>query len=126
VTLADGPREERRSLVFGASGFLGRWVAAALAPAEQRVTVAVRDVASARDVLARWGVDADLHAVDLEQPGAAAALIERVRPTHVFNLAAYGVDRSQRDEALARRLNFDLVTELAVACAPSAQWTGAT
>ncbi len=97
-----------RALVLGASGFIGRWVARALEEAGASVARPTR---------------AD---VDLARPGAAEALVEDVRPAITFNLAGYGVDPSERDAALAQRINADLVEELAysVAAHAGAEWTG--
>lgn len=106
--------DARHALVFGASGFIGRWVVRRLLERGARVTAVVRDVP-----VAPWAGDPRVAVVgaDLEAPGAAAALVEATRPTHVFNLAGYGVDRTEQDEARADRLNHALPRELAQACA---------
>ena len=124
MTAGGGPTT--RALVLGASGFIGRWVARELTQRSVSVIGAVRDAREGREVLERWGVRANVVAVDLAQPGTAADLVTRLAPTHVYNLAGYGVDRHERDEALAERLNHELARELAVACARSEQWGGAT
>jgi dTDP-4-dehydrorhamnose reductase len=46
-------------------------------------------------------------------------VIERTNPDLVVNAAGYGVDRNERDPGLARRINSELVEELAVAMAGS-------
>jgi nucleoside-diphosphate-sugar epimerase len=96
------------ALVFGGAGFIGRWVVQSLEAAGARVTRPGRAE------------------VDLARPGAAEALVEELRPTITFNLAGYGVDRSEREDALSQRINADLVKELtyAVAAARDEDWTG--
>jgi nucleoside-diphosphate-sugar epimerase len=81
----------------------------------------VRNVPAA----ARVAPGARVERIDLEEPGAAAELVEALRPSHVFNLAGYGIDRGERDEHRADRLNHRLVREIAEACAPDARWSGA-
>jgi len=113
-------------LVLGASGFIGRWVARALTAQGARLTCAVRDAAGAKSVLAGYGVQGDLAAVDLASPAAVRALCERVRPAVTFNLAGYGVDRGEVDQQVATRINTDLVGELAELTQASAapDWSG--
>jgi nucleoside-diphosphate-sugar epimerase len=41
------------------------------------------------------------------------AVVGQIRPTVVFNLAGYGVDRTERDDRLAREINADLPQALA-------------
>ncbi|MCH8926911.1 MAG: NAD-dependent epimerase/dehydratase family protein [Proteobacteria bacterium] len=47
--------------------------------------------------------------LDLHDLGAVEAIFHEVRPTVTFNLAGYGVDRSERDPEEAHFLNTDLV-----------------
>jgi nucleoside-diphosphate-sugar epimerase len=82
-----------------------------------RLTLPVRDLASARAVFDTWEILGDVREADLGQAGVATALIELVRPALVFNLAGYGVDRSERDPLVAQRINTDLPEEIAVALA---------
>lgn len=105
----------QRCVVFGAGGFIGRWVARQLCAHGARVVLCVRDVARAKEVFDAWEVLGDLRAIDLEQHGEATALIQLVRPAVVFNLAGYGVDRGETDEARARRMNTELPEEIAAA-----------
>lgn len=107
----------QRCLVFGAAGFIGRWVARELASHGARLTLVARDLPSARKVFDAWEVLGDVREADLVQAGVATALIELVRPSIVFNLAGYGVDRSERDGAQALRLNAQLPEEIAAALA---------
>jgi len=101
-------------MVVGAAGFIGCWMTREACRRSWSVDAVVRDRHVARPLLERWGAgDARLHELDLLKPGSAAALVERLRPSIIFNLAGYGVDRAERDPALAERMNHHLVAELA-------------
>ncbi len=102
------PYAGTRVLVLGAGGFIGRWVARALHAQGATLHLAVRDVAAARQIAARWGFEGDFSACDLSDAARAEALVAQVTPDVVFNLAGYGVDRSERDPGLATRINTDL------------------
>jgi nucleoside-diphosphate-sugar epimerase len=104
-----------RALVLGASGFIGRWVARLLAARGAHVFHAVRDRHAFALIFRRWDLAGDVVEADLAEPGAAAAMLRALRPSVTFNLAGYGVDPGERDEAVARRINSDLVEELATA-----------
>lgn len=111
-------------LVLGATGFIGRWVARALAEAGAEVSCAVREPDAARRVFR--GVRVSVEVTDLADPQAVEALWQRTRPACVFNLAGYGVDRSERDEQLAQRINADLVRQLVELTQSSgSEWPGA-
>lgn len=57
-------------------------------------------------------------ALDLAQPGKAAAVVGDLRPGVVINAAAYtAVDRAEDEPGLARRINAEAVAELGEACA---------
>jgi nucleoside-diphosphate-sugar epimerase len=107
-------------LVVGATGFIGGWLCRAFNAAGAQVVGVCRTppgpASPFRSILA-----------DLTLPGSGAQLIERTKPDLVVNAAGYGVDRNERDPGLARRLNAELVEELAVAIVdspPSASWPG--
>lgn len=103
----------RASLVLGASGFIGRWVVNELRKRNRRVVGVVRQVSSASGT-----PDPSMEVIvtDLAREGAAG-VIAQVKPGVVYNLAGYGVDRSERDELLAERLNSTLVSEAATVAA---------
>lgn len=113
----------QRALVVGASGFIGRWVSRELTVRGASVVGVVRDPQASGDALGSWSRPPDLVAADLSHPGEARTVIERVQPDLVFNLAGYGVDRTEHDEALSARLNHGLVVELAAACASARRST---
>ncbi len=100
-------------LVLGASGFIGRWVARHLSYAGALVTSGVRDPARAREVFAAYGIAPDIVKVELGERPAVARLFAAARPAITFNLAGYGVDRSEREEGPFQRINVALVDEVA-------------
>ena len=104
-----------RALVFGATGFIGKAVVERLLVRGARVDAVVR---RASLVAPDGALGVEVVTADLEVPGAATALVEATRPSHVFNLAGYGVDRGEQDDARADQLNHRLPRELAEACAP--------
>lgn len=109
---------DRRALVLGASGFIGQAVARELARAEADLFVADRRPQQP-------GTPGKHLIADLLPEGSAAALIQAVQPDIVFNLAGYGVDRTQRDPALAERINAGLAGEAAAAAtALKSDWPG--
>lgn len=113
------------ALVFGGTGFIGRWVARWLTAGGADVHLAVRNRSAAEGICSDYGIRARIHVVDLSAAGAAAALIIRLRPDVIFNLAGYGVDRDERDEKPAYRINDALIAELAEAAAKcNRAWTG--
>lgn len=112
-----------RVLLLGGGGFIGRWVAARLLDAGADLRVTTRDPAKLASRRGSLGVPVE---VDLSRTGAAADLVRMLRPSITFNLAGYGVDPLERDEALAARINHKLVQELAEASAsvPDPEWRG--
>jgi nucleoside-diphosphate-sugar epimerase len=108
-------------VVFGASGFIGRWTVRALAELGASVVAVGRRRSAVADALG--GVRADIVEYDVTAP-LAADWLAALQPDVVFNLAGYGVDRSERDEQIAARLNQTFVDELAghVAALGSSDW----
>lgn len=113
----------RRAVVLGASGFIGRWVARALVERRAYVIAVARDADAVRGAVGAKNSPQQVEAYDFAKP-LASGWLSALKPDVVFNLAGYGVDRSERDEALARRLNRDLVAELtdAVASLGASEW----
>ncbi len=105
-----------RAVVLGASGFIGRWTVRALVDCGARVVAVGRDRAAVAQALgeARTSADVVTHDMATVHPRRWLAALE---PDVVFNLIGYGVDRTERDPALARQLNHVLAAELAEAVA---------
>jgi nucleoside-diphosphate-sugar epimerase len=84
---------QRRVLVTGASGFIGRWTLAPLlargfevhAVASPRAASGYPAAPAPRDSAGRF--TSHWHAVDLLDPAAAAALVARIAPTHLLHFA---------------------------------------
>jgi nucleoside-diphosphate-sugar epimerase len=102
-----------RVVVLGASGFIGRWVARKLAEAGAETALVVRDRTIVSDLRGR------IFEVDLARDNGVESVFKAFRPAIIFNLAGYGVDQTERDEALSERLNADLPREI---CEAAAIW----
>lgn len=115
-----------RALVLGASGFIGRWVARALAEAGAEVTMIARNGDAAAN-LELWGAHGTVRVANLQDAAEARRIVGAQAPDVVFNLAGYGVDRAERDARVAHALNAQLPANLADAVAAIAptNWKGA-
>jgi nucleoside-diphosphate-sugar epimerase len=101
-----------RAAVLGGSGFIGAWTARALHRRGAAVTLVGRDarqIAAVRDAL---DPAIQIFIADLGDRDAPDRVIDASRPSVVFNLAGYGVDRSERDVALMEVLNVRMVERL--------------
>lgn len=105
-----------RALVMGASGFVGRHVARHLDRSGADLFLAVRHVSSSTELSSRLNAPT-VCGGDLSRTGSVADLVREIRPDIVFNLAGYGIDKSEREEELYRRINTEVVRELAEAMA---------
>ncbi|MEE3331885.1 MAG: NAD-dependent epimerase/dehydratase family protein [Myxococcota bacterium] len=113
MTGSEASYRDRRVLVLGASGFVGRWVARALAASGAQLQLVARDEVAAGAVADAYAFSGDVHVADLREPEQAARLVKKLIPDVVFNLAGYGVDPSERDPDLAQRINAQLPEALA-------------
>lgn len=120
------PFRYTRVLVLGASGFIGYWVSRALRDQGAHLMCAVRGPDGA-ERLTREQLGTVVVKRDLDDVAALREWVPALRPSLVVNLAGYGVDRGERDEAAAQRLNADLVEELATVVSelPRDGWGGA-
>lgn len=101
-------------LVLGANGQVGFELVRALAPlgAIECTTRSGRLPGTGR-----------CHALDIAEPEAVVALVERLRPRVVVNAAAYtAVDRAEDEPDLAFKVNAEAVAALAAACARQRAW----
>lgn len=94
-----------RVVVLGATGFIGRWVARRLSRLDAHLFAVVRDEPRARELFGRYGIRGQIAVQDLADLDSVPEIIGRLRPHLVFNLAGYGVDRAERDERMAFRVN---------------------
>ncbi len=125
MTRAPSPFRYTRALVLGASGFIGHWVARALRAQGAHLMCAVRSTDGA-ECLTREHLGAVIVRRNLADLDALASWIPALRPSIIFNLAGYGVDRSERDASEADRMNHGLVEALGrvVAAMPRDEWQG--
>ncbi len=86
----------------------------------------VRDLGLAQRVFSDYEINGECIEADLLRLDSVSELIAKIRPDVVFNLAGYGVDRSERDETMANRINADLVEVIckAMALNPKPDWAG--
>lgn len=115
------------ALVLGGAGFIGAWVVRALRAHGAEVTVVTRGPNRTPAVPFGPGRgNVSVVAADLDEPAAPAHVVEAARPAIVFNLAGYGVDRSERDADRMQAVNASLVDRLCAAMAgrPGGSWTG--
>ena len=128
MTRATASYAGARALVLGGSGFIGRWMARALSDAGADLVVSGRDGGAVRAALNSLNVQAEVVPATLHESADVRALLADCRPSVVFNLAGYGVDRSERDDGQLLLVNRDLVHWLAEALAGQRQqeWPGPT
>ena len=98
-----------RAMVFGASGFIGRWVARDLCARGARVALVVRDKRMAEAIFAMHAIRGDDCELDMQYFAAVGKLLKSVQPAIVFNLAGYGMDRAEVDDRTAYRINAHLL-----------------
>lgn len=96
--------------MLGASGFIGRRVVRALRAEGAECVAVVRDRSGHGLDSGSEGIE--VVAQDLADANGTRKLVDRVRPAIAFNLAGYGVDRSERDDAVAEALNHALPATL--------------
>ncbi|MBS1788251.1 MAG: NAD(P)-dependent oxidoreductase [Acidobacteria bacterium] len=113
-------------MVLGASGFIGRWVSRRLCSQGARPFLLVRNLAAAERVFSDYEISGEIIEADFRHLASVGTIIGKVKPDVVFNLAGYGIDRSERDEEQAYRINADLVEMIckAMAMNPKPNWTG--
>lgn len=109
------------TLVLGGTGFLGAHVVAAAFERGDRTGIRVVGAGRDPDRAPRFTQPRDgaaWRAVDLDEPGALAALLDGVAPERVLNCAALArVADCEDDPARARALNAELPGAVAAWCA---------
>lgn len=101
----DDPYNGTQTLVLGASGSIGRWVARILCARGTKVALVVRNKGVAEQIFSTYGIRGDIYEMDLQNLAAVAKLLQTVKPSITFNLAGYGMDRSERDDRVAYQIN---------------------
>jgi nucleoside-diphosphate-sugar epimerase len=116
----------KKVAVFGASGFIGRWVARTLNRFDATTYLFVRDPLIAKRVFHAYQVNGEIIEVDALDFDKLRRLYQEIKPDITFNLVGYGVDRSERDETQAEKINAEFVRALceiiAETCEPG--WVG--
>jgi nucleoside-diphosphate-sugar epimerase len=115
-----------RVVVLGASGFIGRWVARSLCGRDADVCLVVHHRAAAEPIFSRYSIRGDILELDLRESRTVQDLYRKIKPSITFNLAGYGVDRTERDEKTAYQINAHLVKVLCqiVTETRDAEWMG--
>jgi len=103
---------DRRVVVLGATGFIGRWVARHAAAAGARVWLVARNASAAEQIAGDYSISGTIAEVDVTEPEGLQALMRDVQPAVTFNLAGYGVDRRETDTEAAAAINSNLVARL--------------
>jgi nucleoside-diphosphate-sugar epimerase len=118
--------QEIRVAILGASGFIGRWVARALCEQKAIVYLVVRNKAIAEKIFNEYRISGQINEVNLQDQEAVKRLFKKVRPSITFNLAGYGVDRSEQDEKIAYQINANFVKTICevIAETQDPEWLG--
>ena len=118
--------EGRVVLILGATGFIGCWVARLLSNSKAELVLCVRDVSAAEELFARYGIAGRIFQIDLADETQVRKSLNEIRPDILFNLAVYGVARSEQDPKIAHQINVELVEVLCqeLARSPKSNWDG--
>lgn len=111
-------------LVFGATGFIGRWTARKLTQLGSDLYLPARDLSAARGIFAVYGIRGSVCELDLLDTQAVGELIDRIRPAVIFDLAGYGIDRNEDREDIAYLVNARLPEVLCSAMPGGVDWSG--
>jgi nucleoside-diphosphate-sugar epimerase len=112
---------DRKILVFGAAGYIGRRVVEWLIGVGAHVGAVTR-----QESAGALRPQTTTFIADALRPGDAHRVVAAFRPAAVFNLVGYGVDPAERDDEVAARINSGFVSELIAACGahPDSSWPG--
>jgi nucleoside-diphosphate-sugar epimerase len=113
-------------VVLGAAGFIGRWVARALSDQKADLYLIVRERAPAERIFLKYQVSGEIVVADLSRPEVIESLFQKLKPLITFNLAGYGIDRSENQEDAAHQINSHLVELLCqmIAGNKNSNWSG--
>jgi nucleoside-diphosphate-sugar epimerase len=98
-----------RVVVIGAAGFIGRWVARVLSLQGAEVFLIDQDRFRTEEISSVYAISGEIVEVNNDDHDAIRKLFKKIKPSITFNLAGYGVIRSERDDKTAYSINVDLV-----------------
>lgn len=115
-----------KTLVLGATGFIGRWVARSLYNSGAKVYLPVRDLSAAKEIFSKYEIEGEIYELDLLNKNLLKELIHQIRPAIIFNLAGYGIKRTEQSADLSYQINAQLVENLCEAVAETSEnnWAG--
>jgi len=99
-------------VVLGATGFIGRWVAYYLSKHRANLSLIVRNKLDAAKIFSKYQVNGEIFEIDLHNLNGLREFYHDCRPVITFNLAGYGIDRSERDDRQMYQINSQLVNDL--------------
>lgn len=123
-TIEPGRYSGARALVLGASGFIGRWVTKGLEDLRATVLPVVRDARSTAGMFRDYGIESEPIELDLIDTARVEKTLSDLKPSIVFNLAGYGIDRSERNEQTAELINDRLIGTILQSIADTPSWSG--
>lgn len=115
-----------RVAVLGAAGFIGRWVARALCLQGAEVFLIDRDRFRTEEISSVYAISGKIVEVNSDDHDAVRKLFKKIKPSITFNLAGYGVIRSERDDKTAYSINVNLIKLLveSMSAVKDPEWPG--
>jgi nucleoside-diphosphate-sugar epimerase len=115
-----------RTVVLGASGFVGRWVARALSLQGAALFLVDQNRSRSQEICSKYAISGEIAEVESNDHSGVPEILKNVKPSITFNLAGYGVIRSELDEKAAYSVNVHLVKAVAqaVSDARDPAWPG--
>lgn len=114
-------------IVLGASGFIGRWLARELCRNGAKVFLLIRNSLTGKKIFNQYEIEGEIIEIDLtNKQSSLLDIFHKIKPAITFNLAGYGIDRRERDNDIAYKINTDLVKSIcnAVALTKNNAWLG--
>lgn len=108
----------KKVCILGAAGFIGRHLARRLTSMGAQLDLIVREPHSAAAIFSAYGIEGNIITLDIQHhPSALLPFYKEFKPNITFNLAGYGVDRSETDPESAYAVNCNLLRTIAKAAA---------
>jgi len=126
IKYSDNAYRGVRTAVLGASGFVGRWIARALTMQGAEIFLLDQDRFRAEEICSKYAISGEIVEVNGNDHNVVSEIFKKIKPSITFNLAGYGVIRSEHDEKTAYSVNVHLVRVLAesVAGVRDPAWPG--